>query len=106
MQAHEIGGTGGLAGAGHDSQHVVRFEQATANQILLGQRDHLLCGMGLLGFGALLSMVSGIDPIGAVLTIKTFFLLPVAAFVAGRLLPPDSLRRLASSAMAIFRRAS
>jgi len=56
---------------------------------------YLLCGLILLGLGALLSMVSGIDPIGALLTVKTFFLLPLAAFMAGRLLPADSLRRLA-----------
>jgi len=57
---------------------------------------YLLCGLILLGLGALVSMVSGFDPIGAVLTIKTFFLLPLGAWIAGRLLPADSLRRLAT----------
>jgi hypothetical protein len=55
----------------------------------------LQLGVGLLAFGAVVSSVFGIDPVGAMLTIRTFFLLPAAALAAGRLLPAESLRRFA-----------
>src|SRR5580692_3802164 len=47
VEAHQVGGTGGLAGAGDDSEDVGGLEQAAANQILFGHGDHLFGGVGL-----------------------------------------------------------
>ena len=47
MKAHEVGGAGDLAGAGDDAENVPGFQLATAEEMLLCDRDHLLCGMGL-----------------------------------------------------------
>jgi hypothetical protein len=58
-------------------------------------RPYLQFGLGLLAVGALASTLSGIEPVGAVLSIRTFFVLPVASWVAGRLLPSDALTRMA-----------
>jgi hypothetical protein len=58
-------------------------------------QPYLIGGITLLAAGAALSSMFGIDLLGTALTIKTFFLLPIACLVAGRLLPPDSLRRFA-----------
>jgi hypothetical protein len=55
----------------------------------------LVGGLILLGIGAVFSSLIGIDPIGAALTIRTFFVLPVACWTAGRKLPADSIRRFA-----------
>jgi hypothetical protein len=66
-----------------------------ANPLADIARPFLVWGVALLGIGAVLSSAFGIDPIGFALTIKTFFMLPIAAWVAGQLLPADSLRRFA-----------
>lgn len=58
-------------------------------------RPLLLFGLVLLALGTIASTAGGINPIGAVLTIRTFFILPLAAWSAARLLPADSLRRFA-----------
>jgi hypothetical protein len=58
-------------------------------------QPYLVAGLTLLACGAGLSAIFGIDLLGAVLTLKTFFVLPVACLLAGQLLPTDSLRRFA-----------
>lgn len=60
----------------------------------LGQ-PFLLVGLLLVAMGAVLSSAGGIDPVGALLTIRTFFILPVACWIGGRHLPADALRRFA-----------
>jgi hypothetical protein len=52
-------------------------------------------GLVMIGIGAVASSVSGIEVVGAVLSIRTLVVLPIAAWFAGRLLPSDSLRRFA-----------
>src|SRR5579872_2902337 len=47
VEAHEVGGTGGLARTGNDSEDVSGFDQAAADEILLGHGDHLLRGPSL-----------------------------------------------------------
>src|SRR5579864_5213908 len=47
MQAHEVRGARGLAGAGDYAQHVFGLKDAAADQVLLGHDDHLLGGAGL-----------------------------------------------------------
>jgi hypothetical protein len=55
----------------------------------------LALGLVLLAMGTVFTAGMGVEPVGAVLTIRTFFVLPVAAWAAGRLLPPDALRKFA-----------
>lgn len=52
----------------------------------------LLFGFVLLALGATASIAAGINIIGAVLTIRTFFILPLAAWSAARLLPAHALQ--------------
>src|SRR5580658_319338 len=47
VEAHEVGGTGKLAGAGDYAEHVSGLQQAAADQVLLGHGDHLFGGMRL-----------------------------------------------------------
>ena len=47
VQAHEVGGTGSLARAGDNTENVSGLEQAAADEILLGHRDHLFGGTRL-----------------------------------------------------------
>src|SRR5580700_6497637 len=47
VQTHEVGGAGGLARAGDYAEDVAGFEQAAADEILLGHGDHLFGGMRL-----------------------------------------------------------
>lgn len=59
-------------------------------------RPYLGIGMVLLGLGAVISAAFGaVEPVGAVLTILNFFLLPLSGYAAGLKLPADSLRRFA-----------
>ena len=55
VQAHEVGGTGGLARTGYHSQDVSGFQQAATDKILLGHRHHLFGG-------ARLAAAHGMDP--------------------------------------------
>src|SRR4051812_1509675 len=47
VQAHEVGGAGGLARAGDYSQNVLGLQQAAADEVLLSHGDHLLGGTRL-----------------------------------------------------------
>lgn len=58
-------------------------------------QPYVVVGLFLVGLGSAISAASGIEPVGAVLTIRTFFILPLAAWSAARLLPSDALRRFA-----------
>lgn len=55
----------------------------------------LTLGLALLALGTIMTASLGVEPVGAVLTLRTFFILPIAAFAAGQLLPPDALRKFA-----------
>jgi hypothetical protein len=55
----------------------------------------LQVGLLLAGIGAMVNAAIQIDPIGAVLTLICLVILPAAAVMIGRLLPPDSLQRFA-----------
>ena len=68
-----------------------------ANPLTRAVTPFLVCGLLLLGAGAAISAANGVQPLGAVLTIRTFFVLPLAALAAGRLLPRDALRKFALS---------
>ncbi len=72
-----------LLGAGRSSP-LIRIAQ-----------PYMQIGMILLALGAVTTVASGFEPVGAVLTILTFFVLPLSAYAAGRHLPSDSLRRFA-----------
>jgi hypothetical protein len=69
--------------------------RVSTNWLATIARPFLYWGLGLLTAGALFSSLSGINPIGSVLTVRTFILLPAAAWAAGCCLPPDALRRYA-----------
>lgn len=66
-----------------------------ANPMTNIAQPFLKSGIALLGIGALLSCAFGFQPVGAFLTIRTFFVLPIAAWMGGQLLPANSLRRFA-----------
>jgi hypothetical protein len=65
------------------------------NRLTRMAKPLLALGVGLLAVGAICTAGLGVQPVGAVLTIRTFFVLPIAAWAAGRLLPPDALRKFA-----------
>jgi hypothetical protein len=65
------------------------------NRLTVIAQPFLTWGLVLLAVGALFSSVSGINPVGAALTIRTFIVLPLAATIAGQCLPANSLRRYA-----------
>ncbi len=52
-------------------------------------------GLAMVALGAAISSFSGINLVGALLTILNCIVLPAAAWQAGRLIPGDALRRLA-----------
>jgi hypothetical protein len=58
-------------------------------------RPYLQIGLGLLALGAMASALSGVEPVGVALSIRTFFVLPLASWIAGRLLPADAVERMA-----------
>lgn len=65
------------------------------NRLTSRSTSLMALGLALLALGTIMTASLGVEPVGAVLTIRTFFVLPVAAFVAGKLLPPDALRKFA-----------
>jgi hypothetical protein len=74
------------------------------NRLAHAAAPFLKNGMGLLAVGSLFSCLSGIAPVGAILTVLNFFFLPYAAWCAGQQLPADAIRRfaLALSCLAIL----
>ena len=47
VQVHQVGGSGGLTRSYDNAENIFRLEQAPADKILLGQRNHFCWGMGL-----------------------------------------------------------
>jgi hypothetical protein len=66
-----------------------------ANTFTTIAQPYLRVGIGMLAIGAVGSFLFGFEPVGGVLTIRTFFVLPLAAWAAGRQLPADSMQRFA-----------
>jgi hypothetical protein len=67
-----------------------------ANALTDFGRPYLLLGVALVGIGCLVNAAIEIAPVGAILTILTLLILPATAWIAGHVLPPDSLQRFAS----------
>ena len=67
----------------------------TRNPTLEQRSVWLVCSLGLVIFGAALSSMQGISPIGAALTLRATFVLPLVAWWASRRLGAASLLRVA-----------
>src|SRR5687768_8507880 len=65
------------------------------NRLATLGRPFLQVGLSLVLIGAAVSSASGIEPVGAIITILNVVVLPAAAWMAGRRLPADALRRFA-----------
>jgi hypothetical protein len=65
------------------------------NRLALASYPWFIGGLLLSILGAMLSTLSGFSPLGAILSFRVFFLLPLVAWQAGQVLPPDTIRRVA-----------